>query len=91
MSDLIVNLVDFAMGFFIGAMLEFVAIRTYLLVDPRKRSRSLLALVAIAELMLLFTLANRLGSREAWFGVISSQLFIFNYTIRKFYDPIRDL
>ncbi len=85
------NVIDFSMGFFIGAMLEFVAINTYLIVDPRKRSRSLLIMVALAELLLLFTLAKKLESREAWFGMISSQVFIFNYTIRRFYDPIRDL
>ena len=85
------NVFDFAMGFSIGAMLEFVAIKTYMFVDPRKRSRSLLIMVAFTELLLLFTLANKLGSREAWFGMISSQVFIFNYTIRRFYDPIRDL
>lgn len=91
MPDLFINLVDFTMGFFIGAMLEFVAIKTYLLVDPKKRSKTMLVLVALIELLLLFSIANQLGSREAWFGIISSQLFIFNYTIRKFYDPLRDL
>ena len=91
MDDVFVSLLNFCIGFVAGAILEYLAINTYLLIDPEKTSKLYIVIIAVIELLLLFKVAKVLDTKEAWFGLVTSQLFIFNHVIRKFYNPLRNL
>lgn len=90
LSKTLTSVVEFFIGFFIGALVEYVAIKLYMKWDISKKSKVKLFIVAVIELFIIILLAQNF-QRMAIFGLFSSQFFIFDYALGRFYNPIKNL
>lgn len=90
---IIKNISSLAIGFIVGAILELIMIRIYNYFDPKKKSNLILALVVLLQLFVLFYV---LQFSESTFGqqtmainmgFLASQLYIFDFALKKCYDP----
>lgn len=86
----LINVVEFCIGVLIGVFIENITIEAYLKWDPSKKSKLKLSIVALVELFVVFLISQSLR-RVMIFGLLSSLVFIYNYALIKFYDPLENL
>jgi hypothetical protein len=82
------NVVKFSFGFFIGMVIEWLAIFIYKKVDPEEESNIKLILLVLMQLIIIFTLIEELDMIDDFYsriGMISSQVFVFDYALKRFY------
>lgn len=90
LSKAITNTGEFFLGFLMGSLIEYIAIRIYTTWDPKKMSNLKLFTVSIVGLFVI-CLVSQNFQQMTKFGLFSSQIFIFDYAFTRFYNPIKNL
>jgi uncharacterized membrane protein YGL010W len=86
------NLGKFTFGFIIGMMIEWVGIWVYNKIDPNAESNVKLITLVLLQLFILFGIMEKLNVMNDVYtrvGMLSSQVFVFDYAIKRLY-PFKD-
>ena len=92
-NHVIMNVGNFIMGFLVGLLVETIAVYIYFQLDPREKSNILLVVVILWQLYLIFTIMEEThmgGDFYSKIGILTSQVFIFDYGLRRIY-PLKSL
>ena len=92
MEEAFVHVIETVGGFFLGVGLEYLSITGYNFIDQTHESNFKLLIVVCVNLLVLFFIVQRLNLRMkdstfAVIGLFASQAFVFDYTVKRFYDP----
>lgn len=79
------NVAKFACGFVIGMVVEWIAIYVYKQIDPKEESNVKLMAVVLMQLVVLFMMMEKFNDFYTRVGVLSSQVFVFDYTLKRLY------
>jgi hypothetical protein len=82
------NVTRFSLGFVIGMVVEWVAIYVYKQIDPKEESNVKLVTLVLMQLFVLFTLMEKLNIIDDFYtrvGMLSSQVFVFDYALKRLY------
>ncbi len=82
------NVARFAFGFVIGMVVEWVAIYVYKQIDPKEESNVKLVSVVLMQLLVLFTMMEKFNNFYTRVGMLSSQVFVFDYALKRLH-PFR--
>lgn len=85
------NVAKFAFGFVISMVVEWVAIYVYKQIDPEEESNVKLVSVVLMQLVVIFTIMEKFNIINDFYtrlGMISSQVFVFDYALKRLY-PFR--
>jgi len=85
---IIENVIRFTLGFVIGMVIEWVAIYLYKQIDPDEESNVKLVFLVLMQLIVLFTLIEKLNIINDFYtrvGMLSSQVFVFDYALKRLY------
>lgn len=88
------NLVRFTFGFILGLLIEFIAVFFYTIIDPSKTSNIKLFAVVLVQLIALFYMMETFDVADNMYarvGILASQLFIFDYSLKRLYHPSKIL
>ena len=88
---MIQNVVKFAFGFVISLVVEWIAIYVYKQIDPEEESNVKLVSVVLMQLAVLFTIMEKFNIINDFYtrvGMLSSQVFVFDYALKRLY-PFR--
>lgn len=84
------NLTRFIFGFVVGLLIEFAAVFFYSLIDPPRTSNVKLFAVVLLQLLGLFYVMDTFAFVDDMYsrvGMLASQLFIFDYSLKRLYHP----
>jgi uncharacterized protein YybS (DUF2232 family) len=84
------DLGEIILGFILGLIGEIVAVKFYNKIDPGKSSNLKLFIVVVVQLLGMFYLLDilkELFGKDTYSttGVLSSQIFIFDYVLKRLY------
>lgn len=82
------NVARFAFGFVIGMVVEWIAIYVYKQIDPKEESNVKLVTVVLMQLVVLFAMMDIISDFYTRVGMLSSQVFVFDYALKRLY-PFR--
>jgi len=87
------NVAMFAFGFVIGMVIEWVGIYVYKQIDPKEESNIKLITLVLIQLTIIFTIMETFNLNDVYsrVGILSSQVFVFDYALKRLYpfDLIR--
>lgn len=87
-SRAMTSVMEFFGGFIIGAFIEYIAMRAYTKWDPLKVSNTKLLVVVTLELFFIFLISQHF---QTTYGLFTSQFFIVDYALTRFYNPNKNL
>ena len=82
------NVARFAFGFVMGMVVEWIAIYVYKQIDPKEESNVKLVALVLMQLVVLFTLMEKFNVIDDFYtrvGMLSSQVFVFDYALKRLY------
>jgi len=82
------NVIRFSFGFVIGMVIEWIAIYVYKQIDPTEESNLKLVVLVLLHLVVLFTMMEKLKVIDDFYarvGMLSSQVFVFDYALKRLY------
>jgi len=82
----------FFLGFLFGLIIELIAVELYKKIDPKSKSDLKLLIVVIIQLYCIIAIieyASLTDDLYSRIGILSSQLFVFDYALKRFYTRIQ--
>jgi hypothetical protein len=83
------NLFKFLYGFIVGMIVEWLGIWIYKKIDPNEESNTKLILLILIQLFILFWLMEEMDAMNDLYlrmGMLSSQVFVFDYAFKRLYQ-----
>lgn len=82
----------FFVGFLFGLVIELIAVELYKKIDPKSESDLKLFIIVVIQLYCIIAImeyASLTDDLYSRIGILSSQLFVFDYALKRFYTRIQ--